>query len=192
MSENNTNAANARAPHPLECWRLYQKKQSQELREVTPSEIEMYKNNGFISAVKTPGTFDEKTNELMFQEIGMVSISQADLDNGSPKLGDMIARNKDNHADQWLVSEEFFQANYIPAQSAPKPLPPHVMRMATEHDDLLTKIKALVAFVESNPIYQKLSEQEQQLMLRQLKGMQDYEHALKIRLESAVITHNNS
>jgi hypothetical protein len=31
-----------------------------------------------------------------------VSISAADRDAGSPKAGDMIARNPKNHADQWL------------------------------------------------------------------------------------------
>jgi hypothetical protein len=41
-----------------------------------------------------------------------ISISQADLDNGSPKPGDMIARNPENHADQWLVAKKYFRANF--------------------------------------------------------------------------------
>lgn len=41
-----------------------------------------------------------------------VSISQADLDNGSPKVGDMIARNPKNHGDQWLVAEQYFKDNF--------------------------------------------------------------------------------
>jgi hypothetical protein len=41
-----------------------------------------------------------------------VSISQADKDNGSPKEGDMIARNPENHLDQWLVAKDFFEQNY--------------------------------------------------------------------------------
>jgi len=44
-----------------------------------------------------------------------VSISEADLKNGSPKLGDMIARNPLNHNDQWLVAEKYFQDNLEPA-----------------------------------------------------------------------------
>lgn len=40
-----------------------------------------------------------------------VSISQADKDNGSPKVGDMIARNPINHLDQWLVAEKYFNDN---------------------------------------------------------------------------------
>ena len=43
-----------------------------------------------------------------------VSISAADLENNSPKLGDMIARNPKNHEDQWLVAEDYFKANFLP------------------------------------------------------------------------------
>lgn len=41
-----------------------------------------------------------------------VSISVADRDAGSPKAGDMIARNARNHDDQWLIAQEFFQEHY--------------------------------------------------------------------------------
>jgi hypothetical protein len=41
-----------------------------------------------------------------------VSISHADKLNGSPKLGDMIALNADNHTDKWLVAHDFFIKNY--------------------------------------------------------------------------------
>ena len=41
-----------------------------------------------------------------------VSISQADKENGSPKEGDMIARNPNNPNDFWLVSCEYFEQNY--------------------------------------------------------------------------------
>lgn len=41
-----------------------------------------------------------------------ISISQSDRENGSPKLGDMIARNPANHGDQWLVSSAYFVANF--------------------------------------------------------------------------------
>jgi hypothetical protein len=42
---------------------------------------------------------------------GKVSISQADKDNKSPKVGDMIARNPKNHEDQWLVAKQYFEDN---------------------------------------------------------------------------------
>lgn len=41
-----------------------------------------------------------------------VSVSQPDRENGSPKQGDMIARNPKNHADQWLVAAQYFADNY--------------------------------------------------------------------------------
>jgi len=44
----------------------------------------------------------------------IVSISHADLEAGSPKVGDMIARNPKNHADQWLVAAQYFQDNFEP------------------------------------------------------------------------------
>jgi hypothetical protein len=43
-----------------------------------------------------------------------VSISQVDRDNGSPKVGDMIARNPKNHDDQWLVAKRYFEDNFEP------------------------------------------------------------------------------
>ncbi len=40
-----------------------------------------------------------------------VSVSDADKQNGSPKVGDMIARNPKNHDDKWLVAEKYFNDN---------------------------------------------------------------------------------
>ncbi len=44
-----------------------------------------------------------------------ISISTEDLNNGSPKEGDTIARNPLNHADQWLVAKKYFDENLEPA-----------------------------------------------------------------------------
>jgi len=52
-----------------------------------------------------PYSTDETLDEV-------VSISKADLDGGSPKDGDMIARNVDDHGDQWLVAGEYFKNNF--------------------------------------------------------------------------------
>lgn len=41
-----------------------------------------------------------------------VSVSQADKEAGSPKIGDMIARNPKNHEDQWLVAKQYFEDNF--------------------------------------------------------------------------------
>jgi hypothetical protein len=42
-----------------------------------------------------------------------IVVNDVDRLNGSPRTGDMISRNLDNHDDQWLVSEKFFKDNYI-------------------------------------------------------------------------------
>lgn len=65
-----------------------------------------------------------------------VSISMADLEAGSPKDGDMIARNPANHDDQWLVAADYFAANFEPAllAAAPKaePVGGSIAEMVTE------------------------------------------------------------
>lgn len=46
-----------------------------------------------------------------------VSVSAEDTKAGSPKLGDMIARNPKNHADQWLVAAKYFADNFEAADA---------------------------------------------------------------------------
>ena len=41
-----------------------------------------------------------------------VSVSQADLSDGSPREGDMIGRNPENHDDHWLIAADYFAANF--------------------------------------------------------------------------------
>lgn len=41
-----------------------------------------------------------------------VTVGQDAIDSGSPKVGDMIARDPENHDDMWLVPESYFEANY--------------------------------------------------------------------------------
>lgn len=43
-----------------------------------------------------------------------ISRSNADVAAGSPKIGDMIARNPKNHDDQWLVAAQYFDDNFEP------------------------------------------------------------------------------
>lgn len=43
-----------------------------------------------------------------------VSISPEDTAAGSPRVGDMIARNPSNHADKWLVAKAYFRENFEP------------------------------------------------------------------------------
>ena len=41
-----------------------------------------------------------------------ISISPEDISDGSPKPGDMIARNPKNHNDQWLIAAQYFKDNF--------------------------------------------------------------------------------
>lgn len=41
-----------------------------------------------------------------------VSVSEQDALAGSPKSGDMIARNPKNHNDMWLVAAKYFADNF--------------------------------------------------------------------------------
>jgi len=41
-----------------------------------------------------------------------VSVSAPDREAGSPKPGDMIARNPKNHDDQWLVAAAYFADHF--------------------------------------------------------------------------------
>jgi hypothetical protein len=68
-------------------FKQYQRKEKAELRPVTKFEI---------------------TQGLGFD----ISVSNEDFTSGSPKIGDMIARNPKNHEDQWLVAEQYFKDNF--------------------------------------------------------------------------------
>lgn len=76
-------------------FRTYRKKGVTELRPVTHGECRGYHTYGGL-----------KVNNVE------VSISKEDLKNGSPKKGDMIARNPKNRKDVWLVSEKYFNDNF--------------------------------------------------------------------------------
>lgn len=44
-----------------------------------------------------------------------VSISEADKREGAPRPDDMIAQNPEDPDDMWLVSQEYFEENYVEA-----------------------------------------------------------------------------
>jgi len=52
---------------------------------------------------------------VLGEDLSHVSISAPDKEAGSPKEGDMIARNPVNHDDQWLVAKKYFEDNLEPA-----------------------------------------------------------------------------
>lgn len=78
----------------------FRRKQIAELRTVTQEDVKEFKERNLLSAHETKDNVIE------------VSISDVDLLNGSPKIGDMIARNPKNHLDQWLVAEKYFNDNF--------------------------------------------------------------------------------
>lgn len=80
----------------------YRRKQIAELRPVTKTDVKNYEIQDEIIISFNPD------NPLT------VSISDVDRENGSPKIGDMIARNPKNHLDQWLVAEQYFKDNFEP------------------------------------------------------------------------------
>ena len=47
-------------------------------------------------------------------DMSRVSVSAPDKEAGSPKPGDMIARNPKNHDDKWLVAAAYFADNFEP------------------------------------------------------------------------------
>ena len=72
------------------------------------------------ATVATEGGFKQyrrkQTAELAAWQPGFdmtdISVSAEDAKAGSPKDGDMIARNPKNHADKWLVAAAYFADNF--------------------------------------------------------------------------------
>jgi hypothetical protein len=56
--------------------------------------------------------FTELRPYVQGEDLRGVSISVEDVNAGSPKAGDMIARNPLNHDDQWLVAAKYFADNF--------------------------------------------------------------------------------
>lgn len=79
-------------------FKKYRRTQISEMRPVTELDIKAYQT-------------DKEIHLTMNHEF-KVSISDADRQNGSPRIGDMIARNPKNHNDQWLVAEKYFKDNF--------------------------------------------------------------------------------
>jgi hypothetical protein len=82
----------------MEDFKQYKRTQIAELRPVTFQDIKAFNHDMFVHAMK----------QVEFK----ISISDDDLNAGSPKFGDMIARNPNNHNDQWLVSAQYFKDNF--------------------------------------------------------------------------------
>lgn len=47
------------------------------------------------------------------EDMSGITVSEEDANAGSPKVGDMIARNPKDYADQWLVTAAYFAKFYV-------------------------------------------------------------------------------
>lgn len=82
-----------------ETFKQYRRTQIAEMRPVTENDIELYKACKGINKIPPMMQWN-------------ISISSEDLKAGSPKIGDMIARNPKNHLNEWLVAEQYFKDNF--------------------------------------------------------------------------------
>jgi hypothetical protein len=55
----------------------------------------------------------EATPWAVGMDMSNISVGVEDTRRGSPKDGDMIARNPVNHKDMWLIAKEYFEANFV-------------------------------------------------------------------------------
>lgn len=79
-------------------FKFFRRTQIAEMREVSELDLKVFEKDKAIYSL----------SDTEFK----ISISDVDLKNGSPKIGDMIARNPVNHNDQWLVAEQYFKDNF--------------------------------------------------------------------------------
>jgi len=84
-------------------FKQYRRTQIAEMRTVDSGDISDFHREGHITV--SPDYHDREYPSK-------VSISDEDLKNGSPTIGDMIARNPKNHRDQWLVAKKYFEDNF--------------------------------------------------------------------------------
>lgn len=77
----------------------HKRKSISEMRPVTQADID---------------SFLSHSGKLYNEEGKEVSVSEADRNNNSPKIGDWVARNPKNHADSWLVAEAYYNDNLEP------------------------------------------------------------------------------
>jgi hypothetical protein len=71
-------------------------------------------NPAFWPFIKT--AVQEMRPYIPGEDLTGISVSPED----KPEFGGMIARNSENHADQWYVSKKFFRKNYKTSPCVPK------------------------------------------------------------------------
>lgn len=105
-------------------------------------EDDFKKYRRILIAEMRPVTEHEANNPDAILDNG-ISIAVEDLANGSPKVGDMIARNPKNHNDQWLISHEDFIEHFKPINQTNK-----ILFRAKVNSDLAPLIEGWYCFDE--------------------------------------------
>lgn len=108
-----------------------------------------------------------------------VLISKEDRLNGSPKAGDMVARNPENHEDVWLVAKDYFEGNFSEIE---KQISPHQIRVIEESKELCKKADKLKLFFDSE-VFNGLDCEEQHLLEEQYTVMIHYSNILTDRIK---------
>jgi hypothetical protein len=71
--------------------------------------FKLYERTGSVEAKP----WEESDGDLAKLKADGVSVSVVDIEKGSPKFGDMIARNPVKPDDKWLIEKDFFANNYV-------------------------------------------------------------------------------
>lgn len=121
--------------------------------------------------------------------LGWVTISSIDKENGSPKIGDMIARNPKDHTDQWLITERYFKDNFEEAKEYNQPQLQgnspitFLDRLVLEEQQLGEKITALNKGLSSDGFAEKVGDYQFELLNLQLSTMTAYRRVLTMRIK---------
>jgi len=136
------------------------------------SEFKRYKRKG-LSEMRTV------VNGEIFDH--RLSISEEDRKAGSPKEGDMIARNPKNHKDQWLVTEEYFNDNLELVKEEIVSEGNFFTRLEEERVKLKDKLQKLNEFFHTKR-FKEIDKEQQTLLKIQEKAMDTYLLCLTERL----------
>jgi uncharacterized protein YozE (UPF0346 family) len=114
-------------------------------------------------------------------DMTLVSVSEADKLNGSPKLGDMIARNPKNHDDKWLVAEKYFNDNLELSEQVEEST--FDSRLINEYQELHNKVQKLLSFLQKENFEKIVGKNQANLLLIQYSIMNSYLLTLDMRIK---------
>lgn len=134
-------------------------------------EFKSYKRKGLSEMTPYTEGFD----------MTLVSVSEADRLNGSPKLGDMIARNPKNYDDKWLVAEKYFNDNLELAEQVEEST--FDSRLMNEYQELHNKVQKLLSFLQKENIEKIVGKNQADLLLIQYNTMNAYLLTLGMRIK---------